>query len=269
MLESVWFACSRLKRKIACQAPRDVYVISYPKSGRTWLRALIGEYFSLRWSLPRRFMLARKIVPPRTELPRVRFSHDGAAMKSQTRYTQLPSDKQQYARNKVILLGRDVKDILVSAYFQATKRINVFEGDVSEFIATEEFGVLKVLRFYSIWLHNKAVPDDFLFISYEDLHWSPRKTLYRVLQFIGEKSLREDLLDQSIVNCSFSTMKKCEAADRYQKTMLRPTDNADQESYKVRRGKIGGYAEYLSHDDAAYIDAVLAEHGFDFAHFRA
>ena len=269
MLEQVWFACSRLKRKIACQGPGDVYVISYPKSGRTWLRALIGEYFSLRYSLPRRVMLSRKIVPPQTELPKVRFSHDGAAMKSQTRYTHLSSDKEQYARNKVIILGRDVKDMLVSAYFQATRRINVFEGDVSEFIATEEFGVLKVLTFYSIWLHNKAVPDDFLFIRYEDLHWSPRETLHSVLQFIGVKRIHEDLLDQSIVNCSFSTMKKGEAKDGYQKTMLRPADAADQESFKVRKGKIGGYAEYLSQEDVAYIDAVLAEHGFDFADFKA
>ncbi|MCF8108200.1 MAG: sulfotransferase domain-containing protein [Desulfohalobiaceae bacterium] len=113
------------------------------------------------------------------------------------------------------------------------------------------------------------MPDDFLFVRYEDLHWTPRETLRSVLQFIGEKNLREDLLEQSIVNCSFKRMKHSEATYSYRKPLLRPAAEGDQESCKARKGTMGGSAEYLSRDDVASIDAVLAEHGFDFADFKA
>jgi hypothetical protein len=247
----------------------DVYVISYPKSGRTWLRALIGKYLSLKYNLPEDRILSSKMVANERHLPKVSFIHDGSAMVDKTRFNDLSSDKQAYADKKVVLMGRDIKDTLVSAYFQATKRIHVFDGSISEFIATEEFGVEKILGFYNIWLRNRHTPESLLFIRYEDLHQDPRGTLGNVLEFIGEASPAENLLDNSIEYCAFNNLKKLESQNKFKKGILKPANTDDPESFKVRKGKIGGYTEYLSAEDVAFIDKAIADHNFDFSKFRA
>ena len=35
----------------------DIVVVSYPKSGRTWLRVMLSRYFQLRYGIPDRFVL--------------------------------------------------------------------------------------------------------------------------------------------------------------------------------------------------------------------
>ena len=163
--------------KFSRSVESDTYVLSYPKSGRTWLRALIGKYLSLKYNISENLILSTEILTSKSNLPRVSFTHNGSAMIDKTKYKKLFRDKRKYTDKKVILMGRDIKDTLVSAYFQATKRINVFEGTISEFIATDQFGILKILTFYDIWLQNRHVPKSFLFIRYEDLHQDPNGTL--------------------------------------------------------------------------------------------
>ena len=40
-------------------------------------------------------------------------------------------------------------------------------------------------------------------------------------------------------------MKKLEAAGAFDSKILKPGNVTDPESFKVRRGKVGGYREYL------------------------
>ena len=182
-----------LLRKIRCKINHsnepDIYVISYPKSGRTWLRALIGKYLSLKYKIPEHKILLTEFITNQSGLPRVWCSHDGSSLKNGTKYQNLSHDRMRYADKKVILLGRDIKDTLVSAYFQATKRRNIFKGTIFEFIRDERFGILKILTFYDIWLQDRHVPKSILFIRYEDLHQNPKDTVRKVLSFIGENSI--------------------------------------------------------------------------------
>ena len=210
-----------------------------------------------------------ELITSGSGLPRVSFSHDGTAMVDETSYRQLFRGKIQYADKKVILMGRDIKDTLVSAYFQATKRINVFEGTISEFIRTDRFGVLKILTFYDIWLQHKHEPQSFLPIRYEDFHQHPQRTLRKILNFIGEKTIDEDSVNYSIKYCSFDNLKKLEIQNRFDDDRLKPGNSEDPESFKVRKGIINGYMEYLSEEDVAYIDKAIAEFGFAFEKFYA
>jgi hypothetical protein len=185
----------KILSKFSSPVESNIYVISYPKSGRTWLRALMGKYLTLKYNLPENMIFSAKAIEHEIDLPRVLFTHDGSAMQQKTKYKKLSRNKQRYTGKKVILMGRDIKDTLVSAYFQATKRINVFEGTISDFIATEQFGVLKILTFYDIWLQNRHVPKSFLFIRYEDLNRDTKGILRKFLNFIYEVSIEEPLLD--------------------------------------------------------------------------
>ena len=143
----------------------------------------------------------------------------------------------------------------------------MFEGTISEFIANEQFGILKIITFYDIWLQNRHVPESFLFIRYEDLHQDPKGILRKVFSFIGEVRVEENLLDDSIEYCSFGNLKKLEAENKFKRRILKPRTATDPESYKVRKGKIGGYTEYLSEEDVEFIDKAIRESHCDLATF--
>jgi sulfotransferase family protein len=245
----------------------DTYVISYPKSGRTWLRALIGKYLSLEHGIPEDAILSTGFVTSESGLPKVSFSHDESAMQDGLRYQDLSRDRSKYAGRKVILLARDIKDTLVSAFFQATKRRNLFEGSISEFIRTDEYGVRKILAYYEVWLGNRDVPGALLFIRYEEMHKDAGAVLKAVLEFIGVEAIDDDRVASSVDYCAFENLRRLEEKNEFKTSILKPMGDGDPDGFKVRKGQVGGYTEYLSQEDVAYIDGVIAESGFDFASF--
>ena len=58
---------------------------------------------------------------------------------------------------------------------------------------------------------------------------------------------------------SSATCKKLEQQGAFESKILRAGDVHDPESFKVRRGKVGGYREYLSLEDQQYAAAALRE----------
>jgi len=78
---------------------------------------------------------------------------------------------------------------------------------------------------------------------------------------------RHQVAVASVEYCAFENLKRLEARNTFETGVLKPADSADPESFKVRKGKVGGHTEYLSAADVAYIDRVIEESGFDFAKF--
>lgn len=258
----IYNKCSPLKE------PEQIYIISYPKTGRTWLRALIGKSLCEKNGLSEERMMKMNYITAASGLPRISFLHDEAAMLDKKSYQELSSDKSKYKNKKVLLLSRDVKDTLVSAYFQATKRINVFNGNISEFIRSHQYGVLKILMFYKYWYEKQHVPKDFLFIKYENLHKEPDVVLEQTLKFIGVQDIDKQFIDSAIEYCSFNNLKKAEGENRFHTAILSPANLNDPESFKVRKGLIGNYDEYLSEKDIRYIDRLIEKHGCEFTNYK-
>jgi hypothetical protein len=94
-------------------------------------------------------------------------------------------------------------------------------------------------------------------VRYEDLQADPSGQLRGLLRFFGLPEIDEGLLERAIAFSSFENMRRLEASGQYRHA-LRPGDPADPESYKVRRGRIGGYVDYLSSDDIAWLEAEVA-----------
>lgn len=59
----------------------EVYIISYPKSGRTWLRALIGYYVAIKYDIDQKYILETEYVTEKSTMKTCSFTHDGSAMK--------------------------------------------------------------------------------------------------------------------------------------------------------------------------------------------
>ena len=254
----------QLVRLEILRRPSDVYVISYPKSGRTWLRVLIGKAICLKYGLPDEMMLDTHRLTTAAGLLRTHFVHDYSEILSGLHYRRMPAHKREYAGKKVIFIVRDIKDTLVSSYFQATKRTYQFNGSLSDFVRSEAFGVRKIVTFYNIWHHNRDVPKDFLLLRYEDMHQNPAGALIQTLRFISMQPVEDPIVQAAVAFARFDNMKKMEAGGYFNDPKMRPGDAGDEESYKVRKGVVGGYTAYLSQDDIRYIDQVILEMGCPF-----
>ena len=235
-------------------------VISYPKCGRTWLRMLIGYYFVTKYSLPEQDVLESKELMLRVGLPALSFTHEDSdwnKTKKSIPYHKLSTTKDHHKNDQIIFLHRDIKDTLVSSYFQATKRDVQYEGTLSEFIRDDRFGVKKIHRFNQLWFANKNAPKKFMSVSYEDMHSDTAQVLKNVLQFINETDISESAVNTAIERCSFKNMQRAELKNELNSFRLQPGDSDDPESFKVRRGKVHGYLDYLTEEDVSYIDKLI------------
>ena len=80
--------------------------------------------------------------------------------------------------------------------------------------------------------------------------------LRKVLAFIGVQQIADHDIKAAIDFSSFNGLRKAEQENRFKSGILSPGGMDDPESFKIRKGKILNYAEYLSSDDIEYINAL-------------
>lgn len=266
----------------------DTYIISFPKCGRTWLKVMMGramvghlgisETNLLDTILDSKFPLA-KLHP---SLPSIKFTHDDDPHWKTP--SELMKTKTHYQNIKVIFLVRDPRDLVVSTYFEQKKRVQFwidslketphlqnyqerlkpYEGDLSSYLHEEVGSIDTILEFYNIWAENKDVPRSFLLTRYEDIHQNPHKELRRILEFLGIANVNDEVLDDAVNYASFENMRQMEEGEMASVYTLRPTDKNDPESYKTRKGTVGGFVEYLSEEEVNAINCKIQETLSDF-----
>jgi len=259
-----------MRRNFSSRAPElsggQAIILSIPKSGRTWIRTFLCAYFCKRYG--REFTLEpERYGEP--GIPRLIFSHDYFEHRTKgdlwdrIRGKYLVP-KKELRRAKIVLLVRDPRDCFVSLYVQMTRRdrgapTEFKQKTVSDLLREKKFGVRAIIRTMNAWLNEFSDRDDFTIIRYESLREAPAENFRTLLAFLGETgpdmSIFQDALDFS----RFDNMQKLEAAGAFDSKILRPGDVRDPESFKVRRGKIGGYREYLSAEDQRYAAEALTK----------
>ena len=235
----------------------EVYIVSYPKAGRTWLRVLLGCYLSESFGLDKKDMLDIRKLTAAAKLSLTQFTHDHSSIVDGFNVRDLSPDKAAYGDKRIVFLQRGLKDLLVSCFFQATKRVGQFRGELHEFLQDERFGATKAATFHANWYAAQTVPREFLAIRYEDLHRDPHRELRNALTVIGVDAPDAGSVNSAVRFGEFDNMQALERTDHFNTEILRPGSGEDRESFKVRSGKIGGYEDYLSTEDIAYVDKVI------------
>jgi hypothetical protein len=243
----------------------DAFLVSFPKSGRTWLRFLLSCYFARASELGFEPDLHStfRVLP--------NFDRDAArglpVFVGRDREVDLPLiavshrqfDAQLFGGRPTIILVRDPRDVCVSAYFHETKHKHRFVGSIAEFIEDDTYGVPAIVRYHNGWALG-MVGSRSLVISYEDMSNSTEATVTRILEFLG---LQVDVatLADAVERARFSKMQKTE-----EKTGIpgHDYDRSDKDSLRVRKGKVGGYSDTLSETEAERIiticrDTMVAE----------
>ena len=241
----------------------DAFVVSIQKSGRTWVRVFLTAYFSER---------ARD--NPASTAPRLVYTHDLWEHATKERLGERLRGKwliprAAARRQPILLVARDPRDVMVSLFFHLQKRSATFHGDLPALLRHPVFGVGRVVTIMNRWLDEWRGHPRLRLLRYEDARRDPPAAFADALRFLlPGVALDTDALGRAVAIASFENMRRLEAGDAgapgsewvgdLHKEALRPKDAGDPDSYKVRRGKVGGYTDYLSRADVEYLDRALA-----------
>lgn len=217
--------------------PDDIFMVSYPKSGNTWLRFIVS-YLKNGTSKTITFHDLEIHVPD------VYVSKDNIDAQKSGRIIKT-HDIFFEGYPRVIYIYRDYRDALISYYHFVTS-YNYFKGSFSEFIRSDI-----VLRHGSWKQHIKAMekfkaehPDRICVLSYESLLNDFDATVKRLADFIGIKSpVNWDELKQKT---SFSGLKENE--NQHGSRFMSNT-----KTNFIREGKAGKWKDHYSNEDLQYL----------------
>jgi hypothetical protein len=116
------------------------------------------------------------------------------------------------------------------------------------------------------WMNEFSHRADFTLLRYESLRASPAERFRHLLARVGETTPDLAIFQAALDFSEFDNMKRLEAAGAFDSDILRAGDVRDPESFKVRRGKIGGYEDYLSAEDREYATDALRRLDHRFAY---
>ena len=238
-------------------------MVSIPKSGRTWVRTFLCAYFCQRHGHP--FSLTPEKYGDR-RIPRIIYSHDRFEQRTKAdRWDQLrgkyfiPATERR--RAKIVLLARDPRDTFVSHYVQLTRRTRetpdqLKQKEIGEVLRDRRHGIASMIEIMNGWLEEWSGQPNFLLVRYEDLQRAPEASFRELLKFLGDKPDGEAFA-HALEFSRFGNMKKMETAGAFTSKILQATDVGDPESFKVRRGKVGGFTDYLTGDDLEYAGEAM------------
>ena len=121
----------------------------------------------------------------------------------------------------------------------------------------ERFGIRGIVRAMNEWFEEFSGRKDLTIVRYEALRASPAEHFRDLLAVVGETTPDMSIFQEALEFSRFENMQKLEAAGVFDSKILHPGDVRDPESFKVRRGKVGGYREYLSAEDQQYATGAL------------
>jgi len=265
--ESNWTKLTRLGRALTGRqmAGRnltvfddDVYVVSYPRSGNTWTRFLIGNLVSpepitfdnIESHIPEIYFNPDRVLR-RLPRPRILKSHECF----QPRY------------KRVIYILRDPRDVVVSNYHH-----NLKAGNIPDHYPMDEF-VPRFLKaefdkpfgswadHVASWIYLREHDPGFLLLRYEEMKKDSAGELMRIARFLEQCSFRQvefqpERLQRAVELSSPEHMRELERRQAHSWVVTRNT-RADKPF--IRTATAGGWKSNLSPAAVEKIESVWGE----------
>jgi Sulfotransferase domain len=260
--------------------PDDIFLVSFPKSGNTWTRFLLGNLMNPDKSVG--FADIESVVPDIAVCPRADFRK----LKRPRLIKSHDCFDPRYRR--VIYIIRDPRDVAVSLYYYAKKVKNIddsfsleafvkrmlvpgrsYNGTWGEHAGSWLVNATNVAEF--CLLDNGARPSldgvarlksdapgargherEFLLVRYEDLLEDAHAGLRRIAEFLGLQASPERI-EQAVARSSADSMRKMESAQNLQWATTRETR---KDIPFVRQAKSGQWRTALSANSIAEIESA-------------
>ncbi|GIX78763.1 sulfotransferase 1E1 [Caerostris darwini] len=250
------FAISFLKEEYDTYQARedDIYVISYPKTGTTWLQEIVYLIHSnidinsaLNIDLNQRFPY---IEHSRTNFNDVKNMDSPRLLKTHLPYSCLPQDIIQ-KQCKIIYITRNPRDVAVSYYHFAcmlkeTQYKGTFEQFFQRFLLDRPTYSPFLLHNLEFW--NQRNDKNILFLSYEDLKIDLVGNLKKIAEFLNRK-LNPEELNAIKEHCEFKNMSK------HKTTALSEDSAVDKKASSFyRKGQVGDWKNYFTEEMLKKLD---------------
>lgn len=243
----------------------DVLVVCHTKSGQTWLRVMLSHLLHEKYGISAneliRFDNFQSYNPA---IPKIHFVRDTRVDAARHGVGDVAvSDRQ-----KVVFLVRDPRDVAVSFHFHIAHRASANElihkgipeqvrrMPIDDFVLDPRYGVPRIIEYYNQWLSEASALRRAHFIRYEDLHRQPEAELSQLARFL-DLDVDEETIAGAVSFASFESLQQKEREGYFRSTRLGAADPDNPHSFKVRRGEIGGYRQYLSLEQAAILDGLV------------
>ncbi len=251
-------------------------IIAHPKSGNTWLKAMLSRLYQVRHGLPSSLLhKSDEFSRLHPEVPRLSatngvYSYEGSV----GRALAVGAPDSELRHKPILLLARNPCDIAVSWYFQFTKRQSAHKQELInhwiahpidrhaismwDFVRHSDIGLPFLIDYLNTWERNLAQLERARMVRYEDLRAEPAATLAEILELMDERFSREEI-DEAVRFGSFDNLRELETSGFFRQGGLTLRNRSDPDTFKVRRGVVNGYRDYFTADQAAELEELVAK----------
>jgi len=210
---------------------RDVALISYPKSGRTWLR-----------------MIMAKIIE--------QLGYDTDKYEAFPAFHHTPEKliKELGNQIKIIILKRDEADATLSYFSEKSSSSRSgapYSGTISDFVRDPSFGIRTAISYNWTWIQDRSFKCAYL-TTYEALKQEALLEVRNICNFVGLECT-DDIILKAINYSSFDNMKKIDNGEG-ENLLRRYKGNFGSTPGRVRKGLVKGYLSELSAEDIEYVE---------------
>ena len=260
-----------LQRRILRHA--DIFLIRHPKTGGTWLRALLTHLYAAKYGTsPQRVFKGDELHQQDRRLPRYMVTNGYMSWEHVVADAFRRNDPA-LADKKILFLARHPGDVAVSWHNQYRKRTRAFkrellEADMPEridwqrmerweFVRRPELGLPALIAYQNFWAEQLADRPNALIVRYEDLRADAAVTLTAIVDFLGEAFTPEQIAG-AVAFGSVDNLRQLEHSGYFQSgSGLRLRDASDPDTFKVRRAKVGGFRDDLDAEQAAWVEQMV------------